>query len=475
MKIIKKELKDSKQNAPLIGAVLKQPQLTRLWLLSAKRAQLALVVTLLLLIFAAPVAVSKLATVLYPQSSSLKSVISNVFTANKTSNKQLRELRYKQLLLLLWLAGLSPAVILLINNLPSSISKGEKQALASLQRSMRLKHSDPALSLHFYHRACSLVINRDEFINLHPYEKSPVNTGQQSTPTALDQTVVLSGALELEKKTIGASQRYTLDKVIAKGGMGLVYIGYDTILKRKVAIKELDKQLADDEEQIERFRQEALLLAELSHPNIVSIQDLIEDSGQFWFVMEYLSGGDLESYLQQNQVADINTSLIIIRDIAKALDCAHQKGLIHRDVKPLNILFTESGSPKVVDFGIAESLQSMIKTAIGVSMGSPGYMSPEQVSGSAVDQRSDIYSLGVTLFKMLTNQLPFEGDALSVMAQHVNKQPPGPASLNKEISNELNDLTLQLLSKSPDDRMQTMREVIAELGPLILATESAPV
>lgn len=265
---------------------------------------------------------------------------------------------------------------------------------------------------------------------------------------------------------IGPGGRYRVDRLLASGGMGSVHEGYDKTLQRKVAIKELDINLSQDEEQQYRFRQEALALADLAHPYIVPVYDLLEENNHFWIVMELLSGGDLEARIEKNRLTS-QESVAIIRAVAEGLAFAHNKGVIHRDIKPMNILFNADGVPKLVDFGIAklvQSQQSVVLTREGLSLGSPTYMSPEQAAGSKhIDKRADIYALGITFYKMLVGEAPFTGEIAEVMAQHITQVPCEPKAINASVSDDINAIVLKMLEKSPDNRYQSLEAFIVAL------------
>ncbi|NRB37085.1 MAG: serine/threonine protein kinase [Pseudomonadales bacterium] len=257
---------------------------------------------------------------------------------------------------------------------------------------------------------------------------------------------------------IGAEDRYRIDVNIASGGMGKVYGGEDTTLKRKVAVKELFSHLTEDTEQVERFKQEALMLAKLNHKHIVPVYDMLDDGVHFWIVMQWLEGNDLSSLIKKGGM-NLQRAVSITADVADALDFAHKQDIIHRDVKPMNVLLDEAGEVKLSDFGTAKLSSSIIKTVEGAVMGSPGYMSPEQAAGQTLDARTDIYSLGVMLYQLLTGELPFKGNTAEVMSQHITQAPPNPQKLNAAIKKSLNKIILKMLAKKPADRYQSMLEV----------------
>jgi serine/threonine-protein kinase len=179
-----------------------------------------------------------------------------------------------------------------------------------------------------------------------------------------------------------------------------------------------------------------------------------------------LNGGSLGDLIEKGGIQDINQSVEIVKGIASGLGFAHQHGFIHRDIKPANILFADDGTFRITDFGIARHQDARVKTSHGLILGSPGYMSPEQAAGEDVDPRSDIYSLGITMYQILTAELPFQGDTSAVMAQHITKPAPPPSALNGSISNALNRVILKMLAKRSEDRFQSTAELIDTLNTL---------
>jgi len=205
--------------------------------------------------------------------------------------------------------------------------------------------------------------------------------------------------------------RYDVDEVLGRGGMGEVYLALDKVLDRQVALKVLHRQYADDEEFVERFKREAQSAAALSHPNIVSTYDRgRSEDGTYYIAMEYLSGGTLKARVLEDGPLEARESAEVALQIAGALEAAHERGVIHRDVKPQNVLFTGTGLVKVVDFGIARAASVGTRTQTSVVLGTASYMSPEQALGRPVGPQSDLYSLGVVLYEMLTGTLPYEAE-----------------------------------------------------------------
>ncbi len=289
--------------------------------------------------------------------------------------------------------------------------------------------------------------------------------------------------------------RYRIESLLGKGGMGVVYLAEDTRLKRKVAIKfaVLPDQTASDSAQaraefLARFEREARLAASLAHPNIATVHDSgITSDGQPYLVMEYIRGRSLQALLQAGELS-LRARLDIILALASALAAAHQQGILHRDIKPANVLLTESGQPKVLDFGLAKQLlapptesaeldefsqtQASSITRRHTLLGTPHFMSPEQIEHSGphgendakLDGRSDLYSLGVVLYQCLTNQLPFTGkDTMKVIAQVLRDTPTPPAQLNTQVTPELNTIAMTLLAKTREARYATAADLLTAL------------
>ncbi len=276
--------------------------------------------------------------------------------------------------------------------------------------------------------------------------------------------------------------RYELRSQIARGGTAQVYLARDLVLDRPVALKVLFPEFATDHLFVERFRREGQAAANLSHPNIVPVFDWGESDSSYFIVMEYIDGEPLSAIIKAEAPLIPAQAASIGIGIAKALSYAHRHGVVHRDVKPSNVLITTDGQVKVTDFGIARAIGSDEQvTQTGLVMGTATYFSPEQAQGLPVDGRSDIYSLGVVLYEMVTGQPPFSGDnPVSIAYQHVREQPPSVRSLVPEVPVDLEAIIMQAMAKMPGERYGTAQELQADLerfvqGIRVAATVSAPV
>jgi eukaryotic-like serine/threonine-protein kinase len=258
--------------------------------------------------------------------------------------------------------------------------------------------------------------------------------------------------------------RYRIERKLGAGGMADVYLAEDQELGRRVAIKILNDRHAADDSFIERFRREAKNAASLSHPNIVSIYDRGEAEGTYYIAMEYLDGRSLKELIVGRGPAPIKISIDYARQILAAVGFAHKHGIVHRDIKPHNVLVGPEGRLKVTDFGIARSGASQM-TEVGSIIGTAQYLSPEQARGAPVDQTSDLYSVGVVLYEMLTGQVPFTGDTpLEIAMKHLSEVPKPPSELRPEVPHDLDSVVLRALAKDPSERYQSAEEMDADLA-----------
>jgi eukaryotic-like serine/threonine-protein kinase len=260
------------------------------------------------------------------------------------------------------------------------------------------------------------------------------------------------------------SGRYRLDSKLGSGGMSTVYLSRDETLERWVAVKIMHREISDDESQLERFRREARSVAQLSHPNVVAVIDAGEDGGHPYIVFEYVEGETLKQRIERHGRLPLDEAAAYAIEIGRGLAAAHASSLVHRDVKPQNVLIDAEGRAKVTDFGIVRSLESRGLTATGRVLGTTDYVSPEQAMGHDVDARSDIYSLGVVLYEMLIGRPPFSAETLvGVAMKHVNEEMPNVQIRRPETSSALAAVVERSTVKDPRKRYANMGEMLADL------------
>src|SRR5438874_1680812 len=269
------------------------------------------------------------------------------------------------------------------------------------------------------------------------------------------------------------SGRYRLEARIGSGGMSTVYRALDETLQRQGASKRMNREVASDSDQLERFRREARAVAQLSHPHIVGVIDAGEDDGRPYIVLEYVEGETLKNRIRRMGRLPIAEAVAYAIEIARALGAAHARHIIHRDVKPQNVLIDEEGSAKVADFGIARTLEEDGLTADGRVLGTTDYVSPEQALGQHVTGQSDLYSLGIVLYEMLTGEVPFTGDSqVAVAMKHVREEIPDVQLKRPEISAALAAVLDIATAKQQEDRYANDAELISDLED-VLAIETA--
>ena len=259
--------------------------------------------------------------------------------------------------------------------------------------------------------------------------------------------------------------RYTLLEVLGDGGMARVYLAHDNVLDREVALKILREQYADDEAFVERFRREAKSAASLNHSSIVQVYDQGRaEDGTYYIAMEYVPGGTLKERIVREGHLDHREAAGIAARVAEALESAHARGIVHRDIKPQNVLLTASGDAKVADFGIARAASSKTMTETNLILGTSAYMSPEQVRGERVGPASDLYSLGVVLYEALTGEQPYRAeDPIATAMKHLDEPPPHPGVANPAIPEGLDALVVKLLAKNPEDRYASAAALAEDL------------
>ncbi len=259
--------------------------------------------------------------------------------------------------------------------------------------------------------------------------------------------------------------RYEVVELIGKGGMSSVFKAHDRLLERVVAIKVLHPHFTHDEEYVERFRREARSVAQLSHPNIVTVIDRGEDAGRQYIVFEYVEGENLKQLLERTGPMPVRDALLMALQMARALSFAHGRGLIHRDVKPQNVLLNADGAAKMTDFGIARSVDVQGVTITGTVLGTSEYIAPEQARGQQVDAQTDVYSLGVVLYELLTGGVPYDGDNfVTVALRHVNEPVPSVLEHRPDAPPRLALAIERAMAKSPDERYESMDGLVEELG-----------
>ena len=258
--------------------------------------------------------------------------------------------------------------------------------------------------------------------------------------------------------------RYQIIEELGKGGMGKVYKVFDQEIQAKMALKLIKPEVSADKNTIDRFRNELKIARDISHKNICRMYDLGKEAGSYFITMEYVSGEDLKSFIRRARQLVVGTAIFIAKQVCEGLAEAHRVGVVHRDLKPGNIMIDKEGNAKIMDFGIARSISVKGITGAGVMIGTPEYMSPEQVEGKEIDQRSDIYSLGIILYEMLTGQVPFEGDTpFTIGVKQKSEIPRNPKELNAQIPQDLSRLILRCLEKDKDRRYQSADELAADL------------
>ena len=269
--------------------------------------------------------------------------------------------------------------------------------------------------------------------------------------------------MNLEGSVIG--NRYKIQEKIGNGGMATVYKALDQILNRYVAVKVLREEFTTDEEFIKRFNAEAQSAARLIHPNIVSVYDVGQEYNIYYIVMELIQGKTLKQIIEEDGHLSWKWAVNIAKQIASALEMAHKNNIIHRDIKPHNIMITEDGVAKVTDFGIAKAVSNSTITAFGTTLGSVHYFSPEHARGGYTDSKSDLYSLGVVMYEMVTGKVPFDADTpVSIALKHMQEEPVPPIKVNKEIPFAVNQIILKAMKKDPNERYQNASEMIKDLN-----------
>src|SRR5213592_296557 len=277
---------------------------------------------------------------------------------------------------------------------------------------------------------------------------------------------VTTGTTGIASSLIGTvlSGRYRLESKLGSGGMSTVYLARDSTLERWVAVKVMHREMSDQPDQIERFRREARAVAQLSHPNVVAVIDAGEDGGYPYIVLEYVEGETLKQRIDRLGRLPADEAVAYAIEVGRGLAAAHARRMVHRDVKPQNVLIDSDGRAKVTDFGIAHALDVDGMTITGTIMGSSNYIAPEQARGEPVDEQSDVYSLGCVLYELLTGEVPFDGDNfVAVAMRHVNDPVPTVGEVRPDVPPHLDWAIRCAMAKDNDDRFTSMSEFAAEL------------
>ena len=260
------------------------------------------------------------------------------------------------------------------------------------------------------------------------------------------------------------ADRYELEELVGTGGMSSVFKARDRLLERQVALKILHEHYVADPEYVERFRREARAVAQLAHPNIVTVIDRGEQGGRQFIVFEYIDGENLKQVVRREGPLPVREAVELALQVARALGYAHERGIVHRDVKPQNVILNEDGRAKVTDFGIARSLDVDGVTQTGTVLGTSDYIAPEQAQGQSVDAQTDVYSLGVVLYELLTGELPFRGEGfVAVAMQHVSEPPPSVLDRRGDVPPRLDLAIRRAMAKRPEDRYASMDDFVGDL------------
>ena len=260
------------------------------------------------------------------------------------------------------------------------------------------------------------------------------------------------------------NDRYKIVKTIGEGGMANVYLAEDEILNREVAVKILRGDLAEDEKFVRRFQREAISASSLNHPNIVEVYDVGEDDGSYFIVMEYINGVTLKNLIKKRGKLSLVEVVDIMKQLTSGIACAHKNNIIHRDIKPQNVMILDDGKIKITDFGISTALNSIEMTQTNSVMGSVHYLPPEQASGKATTFKSDIYSLGILMYELLTGTIPFKGEtAVEVAMKQLKEDLPSIVKKNPEIPQSVENILMRACAKNPLNRYDSVEEMYHDI------------
>lgn len=432
------------ENFKAIPRVCGNPGLLQQWLLQAKIAWIALILAAILIPLAVLPATDWTLKQIFP--TTVKSAWGGLLKSSKVNP----HLDTAKLLarILIWGAAAGGVLILFAREAALVAATQDKRKHREATDSDATVMTTPG--------SRTILTNRETKAQATTYG-NPTLTGATGATLLTRSPLTMTGFL-------GPNNRYQVIEELGRGAMGVVYRAHDSVLGREVAIKELPAHLCLEQSRVERFRQEARTLAQISHPGIVNVFDLFDQGGQFYLVMELVLGGDLEGLLRRREALPTAEAARFGQQIADALASVHARGIVHRDLKPANILLSIDDRPKITDFGIARQEGSQGLTVEGSILGSPEYMSPEQASGRPVDARSDLYALGMILYRLFTGTLPFTGDLAGILAQQITSAPASPRQHNATLPEEIDRLILGLLVKDPAHRESDLDLVIRILN-----------
>jgi serine/threonine protein kinase/Tfp pilus assembly protein PilF len=302
----------------------------------------------------------------------------------------------------------------------------------------------------------------------HENPDDTIYCGKCTTPLKSSEDIDVTATIKAPKEELTTGSifagRYQIIEELGKGGMGKVYKVLDKEVNAKVALKLIKPEIASDKKTIERFRNELKVARDIAHKNVCRMYDLGREEGAYYITMEYVPGEDLKSFIRRSGLISIGKAITIANQVCEGLCEAHRLGVVHRDLKPQNIMIDKEGNARIMDFGIARSLREKGITGSGMMIGTPEYMSPEQVDGKEADQRADIYSLGVILYEMVTGQVPFEGDTpFSIGVKQKSEIPRPPKEINDQIPGDLSRVILRCMEKDKEKRFQSVGELHSEL------------